>query len=150
MFCVHCGKEISEEAVICPCCGKIVNEEKIAEVVSRQENPMEIINDEKLTLTDEELAWNKPTTLATVAMGFTITGCVFDALWTVGACAYAVIFESFLWLLALIPFVWCLSMTICFCSMVKNGEKMSVEEKIFLLLFVNLIAGILMLCDRDN
>lgn len=45
MFCVHCGKEISEEAVICPCCGKIVNEEKIAEVVSRQENPIGISND---------------------------------------------------------------------------------------------------------
>ena len=45
MFCIHCEKEVSEERVICPCCGRIANEKGIAEVISRQENPMDISND---------------------------------------------------------------------------------------------------------
>lgn len=149
MYCVHCGKEISEEAVICPCCGKIVNEKKIAEVVSQQGNQIGIVNEKKLTLTDTEPERGKPTTLAIVAKVFMIIGCVFVTLYSASACAVA--FES-LWgfILGLYPLAWCLPMTLNYCSKVKNREEVSVAFKICALLFVNLIAGILMLCDRDN
>ena len=47
MFCIHCEKEVSEERVICPCCGRIANEKGIAEVISRQENSTGVVNEKK-------------------------------------------------------------------------------------------------------
>lgn len=151
MFCIHCEKEVSEERVICPCCGRIANEKGIAEVISRQENSTGVVNEKKLTLTEVEALRNKPATLANVAMGFMIIGCVLSALLTVCACAYAVITGFLLWFIfGLFPFAWCLSMTISYCSMIKKRKEISVDEKIFLLLFVNPVAGILMLCNKDD
>ena len=48
----------------------------------------------------------------------------------------------------LIPLAWCLPMTIVYFGKVKRGEKVSTGFKVCTLLFVNLIAGIVMLCDK--
>ena len=49
----------------------------------------------------------------------------------------------------LIPLVWCIPMTVSFFNKAKYGQKCSTAFKICTLLFVNQIAGILLLCDRD-
>lgn len=49
----------------------------------------------------------------------------------------------------IIPLVWCLPMTIKYFRKVRNGEPVSVAFKVCTLLFVNQIAGIVMLCDYD-
>ena len=51
--------------------------------------------------------------------------------------------------LYLIPLCWCLPMTIIYFGRVNRGEKISVAFKVCSLIFVNIIAGILMLCDKD-
>ena len=49
----------------------------------------------------------------------------------------------------LVPLAWCLPMTLSYCKKIENGEPIGVGFKICSLLFVNLIAGILMLVDCD-
>jgi uncharacterized membrane protein YvbJ len=72
-----------------------------------------------------------PTTLQTVAKIFMIISTVVMGLY-------------------LIPLAWCLPMTISYCNKIKNGEPVSTGFKICTWLFVNTIAGIVMLCDSDN
>ena len=47
----------------------------------------------------------------------------------------------------LIPLAWCLPMTLHYYKTVDCGGKVGVGFKVCTLLFVNTIAGILMLCD---
>ena len=59
-------------------------------------------------------------------------------------------------LFALIPFVglvtlaWHLPMTISYCGKIKRGEPISTGFKVCILIFTGLIAGILLLCERDE
>lgn len=50
----------------------------------------------------------------------------------------------------LIPLAWCIPMTISYCKKLKRGEPISTGFKVCSLLFVSLLGGILMLCDKDN
>ena len=45
---------------------------------------------------------------------------------------------------------WCLPMTIIFYNKLEKGEPVSVVFKVCSLIFVNIIAGILMLCDTEE
>lgn len=50
----------------------------------------------------------------------------------------------------LFPLCWVLPMTIVYFRRTSQGIPMSVAFKVCTLIFVNLIAGILMLCDNDD
>lgn len=50
----------------------------------------------------------------------------------------------------LVPLAWMIPMTISFSRKLKSGEKVGVGFKICTLLFVNMIAGILMLCRSEK
>lgn len=52
--------------------------------------------------------------------------------------------------LYLIPLAWFLPMTISYCNKINRGQKISTGFKICILLFVNSIAGILLLCDNED
>lgn len=52
------------------------------------------------------------------------------------------------WLL--IPLAWCLPITISICNKMKRNEPVGTGLKVCALLFVNLIAGILLLCRSDE
>ncbi len=51
------------------------------------------------------------------------------------------------WLL--IPLIWCIPMTIKVYKAYKGEVTLSVGFKVCTLLFVSLIGGILLLCDKD-
>ena len=50
----------------------------------------------------------------------------------------------------LIPLLWCIPMTISYSNKIKRGKPVSTGFKVCVLLFVNIVAGIIMLCDRDK
>lgn len=55
------------------------------------------------------------------------------------------------WLFLLVPLAWCIPMTISYYKKTKNKEPIGTAFKICTLLFVNLVAGILMLIDdKEN
>lgn len=49
----------------------------------------------------------------------------------------------------IIPLAWCLPITISYFKKIKNNQPIGTGLKVCTLLFVNLIAGILMLCDNN-
>lgn len=63
---------------------------------------------------------------------FMIIGCVFEAFYF------------------LIPLCWCIPMTLYLFNKRKSGEPVGVGFKVCVLLFVNLIAGILLLCRNED
>jgi len=50
----------------------------------------------------------------------------------------------------IIPLVWCIPMTIYYFNRVDNHQPVSDSFKICSLLFVSMLGGIFMLCDKDN
>ena len=52
--------------------------------------------------------------------------------------------------LYIIPLAWCIPMTVSYSKNLKRGKPISTGFKVCSLLFVNTIAGILMLCDNNN
>lgn len=51
---------------------------------------------------------------------------------------------------ALIPLIWCIPMTVSVYKYYKGEKDLSVGFKVCVLIFVNLIAGILLLCDDSK
>ena len=106
-YCTHCGKEMVDEAVVCPNCGCAAD------------------NSNSVSKSDDR------ETIRTVAKIFMIIGCI------AGASCF------------LIPLAWCIPMTVHYWKKVEAKESVSTSFKVCSLLFVNLVAGILMLCDGD-
>ena len=89
------------------------------------------------TVSDDPVAFEEaatpvePSDLAKIANVFMIIGTVSMALST-----------------CLIGLAWCLPMTISYANKIKKGEPVGMAFKVCSLLFVNTVAGILMLCDN--
>lgn len=52
--------------------------------------------------------------------------------------------------LYLIPLAWCIPMTVIYFKKLKNNEPIGTGFKVCSLIFVSLIGGILMLCDKEH
>ena len=113
-YCVKCGAEMFDDAVMCVKCGRMVD---------------------NFVLSGNNSAANGSDSsgLKTAAFILMIIGTVISALSSFG-----------------IALAWCLPMTLSYSQKVKRGEPISNGFKICALLFVNTIAGIIMLCDNGN
>ena len=109
MFCVHCGNEVSDEAVICIHCGCALKPQKLNSGSNQ----------------------SSVSTLKTVANVFMIISTILMGFY-------------------LIPLIWCIPMLCCYSSKIRNGEPISIGFKICILIFVSLIGGILLLCDKED
>ena len=109
-YCVHCGAEIHEEAVICVKCG-------------RQINPTFNQNNSRIDTKDD--------TMSIVVKVFLILGCIAQG-----------------W--AIIPLAWCIPITVSIFNRLRDEKPIGTGLKVCTLLFVNLIAGICLLCMDDN
>lgn len=108
MFCMHCGAEIHDEAVVCVKCGRQVEPKK---PVTTQASGDDTMN--------------------TVIKVFLILGCIAQG-----------------WLL--IPLAWCIPMTVSIFRSMRDKRPVSTGMKVCTLLFVNLIAGICLLCVKEE
>lgn len=50
----------------------------------------------------------------------------------------------------ILPLAWCIPMTVSYFKKVNNNQPISTGFKVCSLLFVSLLGGIFMLCDKDN
>lgn len=107
-YCVHCGAEIHEEAVVCVKCGRSV------------ERPNQVM-----------VQAQKDDTMQTVIKIFLILGCIAQG-----------------WLL--IPLAWCIPITVSVFNAMKEDRPISTGLKVCTMLFVNLIAGICLLCINED
>ncbi len=111
-YCSHCGKELVDEAVVCPNCGCA------AEMQTPPPPPPEAQKSEMADV------------LRLIAKIFMIIGCV-----SFGA--------------ALIPLAWSIPMTVHYWRCVRDGRSVGLGFKICSLIFVNTVAGILMIVSDD-
>ena len=116
MFCRNCGKEVDNNAAVCPGCGVLVTETQTAPA------PTPVVS-------NEPSGANK--VLGTIAKILLIVGVICTA-WCV------------------IPLAWTLPITIKINNRLKNNEPISTGLKICALILVNTVAGILLLCRKDN
>ena len=108
-YCVHCGGEIYEEAIVCVKCGRAVQKE-IAPIATAKE---------------------PEDTMSIVTKVFLIIGCIAQG-----------------WLI--LPLAWCLPITISVFNCMKEKRPVSTGLSVCALLFVNLVAGICLLCMENN
>ena len=101
-YCVHCGAEIHEDAIVCVKCGRSV-------------------------VMNAPASKEKDDTMCVVVKVFLILGCI-----------------AWAWLL--IPLAWCIPMTVSIFNKLRDNQPISTGMKVCTLLFVNLIAGICLLC----
>ncbi len=59
-------------------------------------------------------------------------------------------FPTWICIFCLLPLAWKIPMTVSYFKKTKNNYEISIAFKICALLFVDPIAGILMLCDNKN
>ena len=125
-YCSKCGNEIEDEAVFCPHCGCRCDYNQPGK---RSFNTL--LKDH----CDCRCDYNQPvvkesTGLQTAAKVFLILSCISGGL-------------------LIIPLLWMLPMTISYFNACKEGRAVSTGFKICTLLFINMIAGILMLIDSE-
>lgn len=107
-YCVHCGAEIFDEAIVCVKCGRKVETDKPTVVHSTEDD-----------------------TMNTVVKVFLILGCISQG-----------------WLL--IPLAWCIPITVSIFNAMRDKRPISTGMKVCSLIFVNLVAGICLLCMNEE
>lgn len=134
MRCQHCQAVFSIQVIkkerrgcmrYCPNCGAEVNENAVVCVrcgsgVYATPAPMPVPAEPQ-----------KDTTLQTVIKVFMIIGCVTQGV-------------------MLLPLAWCIPLTVHVFKAFKENRPISTGMKIFILLFVNLVAGICLLCMNED
>ncbi|MBP3493720.1 MAG: hypothetical protein J6J83_03800 [Oscillospiraceae bacterium] len=108
-YCVHCGAEVFDEAVVCVKCGRSIAPTQPPAVVTAKSDD----------------------TLVTIIKVFLILGCIAQ-----GWC--------------IIPLAWCLPITISIFHRFRDNQPVSTGLKVCSLLFVNMIAGICLLCMNES
>ena len=134
MYCRKCGKELTENEAFCPACGTPINNESFDR---EKENGTTSAKTQK---TGFHIA-------SEILMCISIVFMVISALSVpsaqLGPYATSLV-TSFI-----IQLFWMVPMTIRVFK-VKRTSELSVAFKICTLLFVNLLAGIFLLCDKDQ
>ena len=150
-FCSHCGKEIDSEAVICIGCGCAVP--NYGQKKSKNKNTL-----------PQTTSTSNVSGLKTAALVLCYISIAALALGSVGVAIYLIglytsvtpsIFSLMLpyyapyFFSCLIPLAWEIPMVIVLSDKIKNGKPISTGFKVCTLLFVNTVAGILLLCDKE-
>lgn len=125
-YCTKCGNELYDEAVICPKCGCPVQNASIS--------------------TDKPSGGLK--TAAKIFM--VITCCSYGLSVIISSILSFFLFANSSYAFAtIIPLFWCIPMTVSYFKKTKNSLPVSTGFKVCTLLFVNLLSGIFMLCDKE-
>ena len=133
-YCTKCGNQIADESTFCPVCGAQVAAPQAAPQVAPQVAPQQ---PEQPYAQPQQPAYYAPvyeeSGLTKAAKIFMIIGTV-----AMGLMTYC------------FGLAWCIPMTVVYFKKLKNRQPIGTGFKVCTLLFVNTIAGILMLCDKDN
>ena len=136
-YCEKCGKELFDEAIICPGCGCPVEGASV-------ETPKTQSAETKNTLRTVAKIFML---ISTIAAGISLIAVPVLYIWfrdvLVKLLQYRIDFG-----ISLAVF-WCIPMTVHYWRAVENNRPVSTGFKVCTLLFVNMIAGICMLVDKD-
>lgn len=134
-FCINCGTALVDEASFCSSCG--ANQE-----VNKAEEPTYPSTYET---NDNGYQYQGVPTGKVTHSGFSKAAKI---LMIVGI--FGNIISTIIFILFPLPLAWCLPMTIKYFKKVDNNEPVSVGFKVCCLIFVSTVAGIMMLCDKEE
>ena len=152
MYCKYCGKEVSDNAVICVGCGRLTDAGEKWQAQHAQQEQQIAQN----TVSNQTSTSSNKSGLGTTAKVFMILGCIFTPLslmsnfLTLYIDGMLLINVIFIILLCLSSLAWTIPMTVNVCRKLKNNQPISTALKVCTLIFVNTIAGILLLCMRNE
>lgn len=143
-FCKNCGTQLDDAAMFCNNCGAAAEQPASQQAAPQQAAPQQSYQQQYAQQPYQQPYGQQayaqqpygqpyvkqPSGLATAAKILMIVGTVLMGLY-------------------IIPLAWCIPMTITYCNKLKNNEPISTGFKVCCLLFVSMIGGILMLCDKD-
>ena len=129
-YCTYCGKQLVDEAAFCASCGRAIGttHDTICDQQGTSAKEIQCQNTQLNSTTHDR---QETSALKTIAKVFMIIGCIATA-------GYF-----------LIPLCWTIPMTVHYFNAVKNNKCVGTGFKVCTLIFVSLIAGIIMLCDKD-
>ena len=166
-YCPHCGKEVLDEAVICPNCG--CRTDYTAEASKTQSSRNKVLGTiAKILMLIQTISCG----IAAIGMIITsivlsITGGIVSGAIENGTASVPVapdgsapnpeivfsilgVYFVVLAIAYLISLAWCIPMTITTWRKLQRRENMGVGFRVCVLLFVNMIAGILLLCLEEE
>lgn len=146
-FCSNCGKEIDKNAVICIGCGCAVADYQ--KEVTKDENQQKEYKPSGLK--------KASIILISITIVLQAVACLIFIGYLIDlyvAFPVDLFKEMFLYLLpcliiGILPLAWYIPMALNLAKKTEEGEPISTGFKVLILIFVNLIAGILLLCDKD-
>lgn len=133
MYCIHCGNEIADDAVVCVHCGRWVEAQKAV--------PVKV-----------EKGDGRGLRIAVFIL--MIVACVINAVYSaingVTLAPDEQLRGTIAFLFAVLPLTWCVPMTVIYFIKFRNKEKVGTAFKVCTLIFVSMISGILMFCDNND
>ena len=152
MKCTCCGQEVSNKERFCPNCGE--NNENFVEEINAQQNNSyynnQSIHRAPINPTNSQSNTNSTTNLYVYSQTNVVANKKKDISSSQKAAKVFMIIGTVASVLYLFPLIWTIPMTVSYCNKINSGEKVSIGFKICALIFVNTIAGILMLCDNND
>ena len=149
-YCSHCGTAIPDEAEICMHCGC-----RVGAPAKKPQNE----NDKTLGLIAKIFLIITDVSIATSALSFLFIILVFGVLGKTipgftpnDQIALAIVNGTFVAMLifALVPLAWCIPMTVVVHRRLRDKQPIGTGFKICVLLFCNVVSGILLLCMKDE
>ena len=132
MFCRKCGTQLNENATVCSNCGASLIEEAKTENVTAENAPTE-------NTTSKKVSERKPDGMGLVAQILMILSCALTIIMSISVSWFC-----------LISLVWMIPISISVANKLKFYEPIGTGLKVCTLLFVNTLAGILLLCRKEN
>ncbi len=140
-FCRNCGAQLDDAAMFCNNCGAAVEAQAAPQQAAPQQPYQQQYAQQPYQQQYAQQPYGQqpyaqqpyvkqPSGLSTAAKILMIIGTVVMGIY-------------------IIPLAWCIPMTISYCNKLKYNQPISTGFKVCCLLFVSMIGGILMLCDKD-
>lgn len=151
-FCSHCGKEIDSQAVICICCGCAVPNYEQKKSKNKDNVPTTTTSGNGISglkIASLVLCYISIATLALGSLGILLY--IIGLYTSVPSNIFSIMLPYYLpyFFSCLIPLAWYIPMVIVLSDKIKNKKPISTGFKICTLIFINVIAGILLLCDKE-
>ena len=151
--CEYCGKELLEEAVMCPACGAHIDKEYFEQEESKT--------------TETAKKPKKDDLLGNSAIVFMVLSCVFFGILTLlglngalslvipmlvnlGLSGLVMFFQFSFFFYCGLPILWTLPATVQISRKIKLGIPIPKEHKILILIFSSVSAGILLLNRKEE
>ena len=143
-YCVKCGSQLEDEAVICPHCGCVADPMKFYNHVQNQKPKEKSYTLRKIALIFNWVTVGLLAFIGVIYLFIFITAMLADGVTSdlLGAFIFSIV-------IMFAPIAWMLPMTINLQKCYKNKSDISTAFKVCNLIFVNQIAGILLLCEEN-